>query len=161
VITDNRPSDLQVIGAFDGPYRFLSNFYPASVYGLGDGLTYPTAEHAFQAQKTALLEVRRRIAEYVTPAAAKSAGRQVELRSDWERIKKQVMLRVVLAKFCRDADLARELCDTGHALLVEGNTWHDNYWGDCHCGRPACAAPGKNYLGSILTSARLVLREDS
>jgi ribA/ribD-fused uncharacterized protein len=151
---------LQAIGTFDGPYAFLSNFCPSPITGLGDGITYPTAEHAFQAQKTPEIDVRRRIAAYNLPGAAKQAGRQVNLRSDWERIKKQVMLRVVLAKFARNPDLSRQLAATGHAVLVEGNTWHDNYWGDCHCGRPKCAEPGLNYLGSILMAARLVLRED-
>lgn len=151
---------VHVIAAFDGPYRFLSNFHPSPVTGLGDGITYPTGEHAFQAQKTPEIGVRRRIAAYELPGAAKAAGRQVDLRSDWERIKKQVMLRVVLAKFCRNPDLAAKLCETGHALLIEGNTWHDNYWGDCHCARPSCEKPGLNYLGSILTAARLVLRQD-
>jgi predicted NAD-dependent protein-ADP-ribosyltransferase YbiA (DUF1768 family) len=72
------------------------------------------------------------------------------------------MLRVVLGKFCRNEDdeLARLLCATGDIPLVEQNTWHDNYWGDCRCGRPSCGEPGKNYLGGILMAARLVLCED-
>jgi ribA/ribD-fused uncharacterized protein len=85
----------------------------------------------------------------------------VDLRPDWERIKKQVMLRVVLAKFARNPELAAELRETGNACLIEGNTWHDNYWGDCRCGGPSCTGTdGWNYLGQILMAARMVLRDD-
>jgi ribA/ribD-fused uncharacterized protein len=149
------------IRGFSGEYAFLSNFHLSPVT-VGDGLVYPSGEHAFQAQKTPDRPTRERIARLATPGEAKGAGRHVALRSDWERIKKQVMLRVVLGKFCRNEndELARLLCATGRAPLVESNTWHDNYWGDCRCGRPSCSEPGKNYLGGILMAVRLVLRED-
>jgi ribA/ribD-fused uncharacterized protein len=94
-------AELQAIGTFAGPYAFLSDFHPSPVTGMGDGITYPTGEHAFQAQKTRNPDIRRRIAAYELPGGAKNAGRQVDLRPDWEQIKKQVMLRVVLAKFAR------------------------------------------------------------
>src|SRR6185369_8674281 len=35
---------------FQGDNRFLSNFFPAEV--IYEGITYPTAEHAYQAAKT-------------------------------------------------------------------------------------------------------------
>jgi ribA/ribD-fused uncharacterized protein len=150
----------QAIMQFTGRWDCLSNFYPSPLM-VGDGITYPTAEHAFQAMKTPDRGIRATIAAYTLPGAAKQAGRKLNLRPDWERIKKQVMLRVVMAKFARNPELALRLCATGNALLVEGNTWHDNYWGDCHCGqRAACEMPGLNYLGQILMAARFVLRED-
>lgn len=149
----------KAITAFTGRWDFLSNFHPSPL-AMSDRIIYPTGEHAFQAQKTWDLEVRRAIASYELPGAAKQAGRRIDLRGDWEAAKKQVMLRVVLNKFTQSLDLAAKLLATGNAVLVEGNTWHDNYWGDCHCGRTACDTPGLNYLGQILMAVRLVLRDD-
>lgn len=145
---------------FAGRWDCLSNFYPSPLM-VGDGITYPTAEHAFQAMKTLDRAIRATIATYELPGAAKQAGRKLDQRPDWEGVKKQIMLRVVMAKFARNPDLAAILCATGDVPLIEGNTWHDNYWGDCHCGRlGACGTPGLNYLGQILAAARLVLRDD-
>jgi ribA/ribD-fused uncharacterized protein len=154
------PVVVEGITRFSGPYAFLSNFHPSPLSIPPETITYPTAEHAFQAFKTLNTAERRRIAGLPTPGAAKGAGRHVDLREDWERLKKQVMLRVVLAKFARNPDLAEQLCATGKAPLLEGNDWHDNYWGDCRCGRPSCGHLGGNYLGQILMAARLVLRAD-
>ena len=145
------------ITRFVGAYAFLSNFHPSVVY-IGDNIAYPTAEHAFQAYKTADMSQRIRIAHLSTPGEAKGAGRRVDLRPDWEQIKKQAMLRVVMAKFTHDPERAAALCATDRAPLMEGNTWHDNYWGDCRCGQQACDPRGLNYLGQILMAARMVLR---
>jgi ribA/ribD-fused uncharacterized protein len=149
----------EIIGEFAGARRFLSNFWPAPLT-MDDGITYPTAEHAYQAHKAADRLSRAAVARLATPGEAKEAGQRLALRPDWASVRKPVMLRAVLGKFGGHPDLARQLCGTGSARLVEGNTWHDNYWGDCGCGRPECAAPGANYLGEILMAARLILRPD-
>src|SRR4051794_3834113 len=81
------------IGAFQGEYRFLSNFWPAEV--VDEGITYPTAEHAYQAAKSLDMGGRRRIARIATPGEAKRAGEAMALRPDWEGIKYGVMLRCV------------------------------------------------------------------
>lgn len=69
----------------------------------------------------------------------------------------QTMSRLVLAKFLDHPELAHQLLATGDALLIEGNRWHDNTWGDCRCGsrdRHNCVPPGSNWLGQILMSVR-------
>jgi ribA/ribD-fused uncharacterized protein len=148
------------ISQFAGGHWFLSNFFPAWVGDLGDGVTYQTAEHAYQAQKTLDLLERARITGLLTPGQAKRSGQRLPLRPDWEQVKKPLMLRIVLAKFRQNPDLAVLLCSTADARLVEGNIWHDQFWGDCQCGCPRCAEPGLNYLGQILEAVRLVLRAD-
>lgn len=148
------------IRQFTGPWVFLSNFYPATVRAGDDGLTYPTAEHAYQAQKTGNIAERLAILHCPTGRDAKTAGRKVTLIDDWDGVRKRVMSDVVMAKFWQNPDLASRLCATGDAPLSEGNWWHDQFWGDCNCGRPSCAQPGRNYLGHILAWVRLVLRED-
>ena len=61
------------ITGFFGPYRWLSNFAPSPIDA--DGLTYPTAEHAYQAAKTLDPDERLGIARARTPAIAKRLGR--------------------------------------------------------------------------------------
>src|SRR5256885_9890447 len=85
------------IEAFQGEYRFLSNFYPAEV--VFEGITYPSVEHAYQSAKTLDMSERRRIASIATPAGAKKAGRALSLRSDWEQVKFDVMETCVRYKF--------------------------------------------------------------
>lgn len=140
-----------MITEFDGKYAFLSNFFYAPfVY---DGIIYPTNEHFFQAMKTLDQEKRKQIAEAKTPGAAKRMGRQVQLREDWEQVKYTAMRVGVERKFDAHPGLAEKLIATGDAILIEGNSWHDNTWGSCFC--PKCAAiAGKNWLGEILMERR-------
>ena len=139
------------IAEFQGEYRFLSNFWPSTVEF--EGMTYPTAEHAYQAAKTLDAAERRRIAALPTPAEAKRAGRALPPRADWEQVKFDVMLQCVRDKFSRDPDLRRRLLDTGEAYLEEGNTWGDTVWGVSN-------GVGENRLGKILMRVRDELRAE-
>jgi ribA/ribD-fused uncharacterized protein len=151
---------LTAITELRGKYVCLSNFAPSPVT-LDDGLCYPTAEHAFQAQKTADVRERMMIRACRTARDAKAAGRKAVLVDGWDGTRKRVMSDVVMAKFWQNPELAARLTVTGNAHLTEGNYWHDNFWGDCWCERPQCkATTGLNYLGQILMWVRAVLRED-
>ena len=85
-----------MINSFSNQYEFMSNFYNAPV--TYDGLTYRNNEAAFQAQKLANKEERKKYCTY-SPSKAKLEGRNCELRKDWENIKYQVMYDIVKAKF--------------------------------------------------------------
>lgn len=134
---------------FEKEYAWLSNFFPAIV--TYDGMTYPTVEHAFQAAKTLDMEKRKEIAAAITPGRAKRMGRQVELRSDWEKIKVNVMAELLKEKF-KHKDLREKLLATENAYLEEGNYWHDNFWGNCD-------GNGANWLGILLMQERERIRE--
>jgi ribA/ribD-fused uncharacterized protein len=140
------------IDRFSGNYHFLSNFYPHPVRG-AHGIVYPTAEAAFHGGKTATPWVRAWIAAAPTPSEAKRRGRLVALRPGWDQHRHVVMRAVLETKFT-DRHLANRLLETGDAVLVEGNHWHDQYWRCCRCGRPACAEPGENWLGRHLMDVR-------
>lgn len=86
-----------MINRFTGPNRWLSNFYPSQIEV--DGITYPTVEHAFQAAKTFDMDVRRMISQVSAPSAAKTIGRTVVLREDWEQNKIDVMRDLLRLKF--------------------------------------------------------------
>lgn len=62
------------ITSFRGPYRFLSNFYPAYVSGYWQDGQYPSVEHAYQAAKTTSKTRREAIRNAATAAHAKRLG---------------------------------------------------------------------------------------
>lgn len=140
------------IDCFDGKYAFLSNFYPSPIAPFNDGIVYPTVEHAFQAYKTTDINKRKEIAAQPTPGKAKHLGRHVKIRDDWQEIRVNVMYAALKEKF-KDLELQTKLLSTGNAELIEGNTWSDNFWGDCHC--PKCRnIKGENNLGKLLMKIR-------
>ncbi|MCY4029667.1 MAG: NADAR family protein [Acidobacteria bacterium] len=132
------------IDRFRGEHVFLSNFHRAPFPWRGK--TWHSSEAAYQAAKSRDEGERECIRAAPSPAAAKRLGRRVDLRSDWEHVKDDVMRAVLDAKFAvpelRDALLA-----TGDAELVEGNTWGDVYWG-------VCGGRGRNQLGRTLMRIR-------
>lgn len=141
-----------VIDKFDGEYAFLSNFYPSKIlYDDIEGWYAPTVEHAFQASKTRSVEEEIGILCASTPGKAKRFGRLCDLRPDWEEVKDDVMYRLLKEKFAIP-ELRYKLLATGDATLIEGTTWHDNYWGVCSCNK--CNRRGKNKLGELLMKIR-------
>lgn len=139
-----------MITEFRGQYRWLSNFWPATVTWWKH--VYPTVEHAYQAAKTVNEEDRRRIAEAPTAAAAKQIGKTVTQRPDWEEVKVAVMAQLLVQKFAAGGQLAQKLLDTGDQEIVEGNNWGDTFWG-------VCRGKGQNNLGKLLMKIREDLKK--
>ena len=143
----------QAIHHFREEYFFLSNFYTTDIEYRG--LRYTNAEAAFQAQKC-LTDEEKQAFSGLEAAKAKRLGRRVSLRSDWETVKLGIMEEIVRAKFTQNEDLKEKLLATGDIELIEGNTWHDNCWGSCHC--PKCGNKGTNWLGKLLMNRRAMLK---
>lgn len=151
---------MEKIIRFRGKYSFLSNFYPCKVEF--EGLVYPSVENAFQAAKTSPSE--REPFTKVSPKEAKKMGRKVRLQiSAWESKKVKVMEELVRKKFKENPDLREKLLKTGDAVLIEGNTWGDEFWG-VNLRKPDPSSPwgyrGKNMLGQILMKIREELRKE-
>lgn len=140
----------KLITSFSGEFEFLSNFFPVDVFY--DGRMYHSTEAAYQAAKTVDERWKQRIANAETPGEAKRLGRQVPMRIDWDEVKDKVMLDLLRLKFTRGSDLGRRLDRTGNAVLVEGTTWHDQYWGVCLCKEHD--GVGRNVLGQLLMIVR-------
>jgi ribA/ribD-fused uncharacterized protein len=139
---------------FSGEYREFSNFYPSPV--LLDGVWYDTVEHAYQASKTTDPELREIIRKAKTPGKAKQLGKVIVKRPDWYKVNIQIMLDLLVQKFTLYPDLKLKLLSTGSMKLIEGNTWCDNFWGDCICGK--CKyIPGLNHLGELLMDVRFLI----
>jgi ribA/ribD-fused uncharacterized protein len=151
---------MAIISEFKGEYRWLSNFHPSPVQM--NHLTWKTVEHAYQAAKTDNPGEIKSIWLAPSPGLAKKLGRRVTVRPEWDDKRVPVMKALVQSKFNRNPSLMRLLIATKDAELVEGNWWHDNFWGDCGCSRrhqyqradPQCNYPGANFLGHILMEIR-------
>lgn len=133
---------------FSGEYRFLSNFFPATVEL--DGALYPTVENAYQAAKR-LPDVRTEF-QTALPGQAKRLGRQTRLPPDWEARKLDVMADLLVQKF-QHQHLKDALLKTGERLLCEGNTWGDTFW-----GVDLKTLEGSNHLGELLMLIRKCMR---
>jgi ribA/ribD-fused uncharacterized protein len=144
--------DRGAIDQFQGEYRWLSNF--ASAVVTLDGKSYPSTEHAFQAAKTYDANERTKVRNAPSAGKAKSLGRKVTLRRDWESVKIEIMYDLNKQKFSKH-DFRNILLNTGMRELVEGNSWGDEFWGvDIQTGE------GHNHLGKILMRIREELRNE-
>lgn len=141
---------VEVVHFFRGKFSFLSNHYERPVEF--EGLVYQNNESAFQAMKCKNENDRKKFIK-LSGKDAKTQGRKVKLREDWEEVKEDYMYRISLAKFTQHKDLRELLLQTGNTHLEEGNFWGDTFWGTV-CGE------GENKLGKILMRVREELRNE-
>ena len=145
---------VRIITDFRGDHAFLSNFYPCDFEF--EGLTYHSAEAAFQAQKCATEEEKIKYTTVTNPVAAKRMGKKEPgFPSNWNEISYDIMKRILREKFSIP-ELREKLKATGKATLVEGNHHHDNLWGMCLCDT-CMSRPCQNRLGEILMELRAEL----
>jgi len=142
-----------MINNFRGEYSWLSNFYLRAI--VIAGITFPSNEHWFVANKTLDKEKFMWLVDSPTPGIAKSRGREIICRPDWKpKVRVEVMAVGLYQKYMQHNDLKKKLIGTGQQELVEGNWWHDNFWGDCYCKNksghhPECLQTGSNVLGRL------------
>ena len=148
-----------MIDNFDGQYKFLSNFHLSQIYY--EGNAYPTVEHAYQAGKSTEHFFRKLIASLPASKAglAKRRGRDIKLRPDWKSLQIDLMHELLCNKF-KQEPFRTKLLETKDAIIIEGNYWHDNIWGDCLCGGDTCKKiEGQNWLGRLIMDIRSQLIE--
>jgi ribA/ribD-fused uncharacterized protein len=94
-------------------------------------------------------EVIEEILNTPDPKACKALGRKVRNfdTKSWTEVAPKYMLQGLNYKFDQNPDLAKRLIDTAPAMLIEGNTWGDTFWG-------VCKGKGLNYLGLLLMLVR-------
>lgn len=110
------------------------------------------------------------ISHVPTPGKAKSFGKQIPLREDWEDMKIQVMRDLTAQKY-DIAELQEKLLATKGRSIVEFNTWGDDFWGmvDVPGSEPGISEvgtfepgmgvmTGRNVLGQIIESERYSLQ---
>lgn len=140
-----------VICSFRGEYKFLSNFSGGPV--VVDGVRFPSAEAAYQAQKTSDPNDIEKLIRAKNPVIAKSLGKKVSVKPGFfsgdDRIR--AMMKVVRAKFAPGTEMGRLLLITGSRVLIEGNTWGDTYFGMIYKNGEII---GQNILGVCLMVQR-------
>ena len=124
-------------------FFFLSNMYPCLIEY--KGCTYQCAEAAFQAQKCTN-SVDKDMFTGFDGKIAKTWGRRVPLREDWNEVRIPIMEEIVRAKFLQNPELVPQLTSI-KGYIQEDNSWHDTFWGVCN-------GIGKNNLGIILMKIR-------
>jgi N-glycosidase YbiA len=150
-------------------FGFLSRFHPAPT--LPDGMTWPTVEHYYQAQKSFDRRIARRSGMRSPPGLAKqlaapphTSRRAVRKawflknnalpRPDWHEVKLDIMRRADLANFTQHPDLAALLLATGDAELVEDSP-SESFWGTGPDGQ------GINWAGRVPMEIRTRLQAAS
>lgn len=128
---------------FRGEFAFLSNFTDSPLEYRG--VSFPTAEHAYQAAKAVFEEDFHAIRTARSPGVAKRLGQKIKVRDDWNSVKLKVMREILEIKF--------SIPELEHKLLqIEGPIVEDNNWGDTFWG--VCDGVGNNHLGKILMRIR-------
>jgi ribA/ribD-fused uncharacterized protein len=140
--------DDERIHGFFGPFRFLSNFWPALVSY--EGREYPSVENAYQAAK--FMESEREEFQSCTPKEAKkgSIDRPMCYSTEaWYAMRSGIMQHLLKQKFDekRNPSLFLLLKETGQKHLEETNWWDDTFWG-------VCEGLGENTLGNMLMQIR-------
>lgn len=135
-------------------YKEFSTYFPVQLEA--GGKIWPSVEHYFQAMKfSSNPEYQEEIRKAKTAAAAKKMGKPKDIipRSDWLKIRDEVMLEVTRIKFASEP-MKSKLLQTEGALLRDVSP-QDNYWGIGRSGR------GTNKLGKILMQVRKELQASS
>jgi ribA/ribD-fused uncharacterized protein len=134
---------------FQDEYKWLSNFAPVEIeYG---GMLFPSTENAYQACKSNSLEHATKCS-LCAPNISKRLGKICKQRKDWLDIRMKVMYDLTMLKY-KHVEFAIQLINIGEQEIVEGNMWHDNFWGNCMC--PKCSGfKGENNLGKIIMNVR-------
>lgn len=142
-----------MIDKFRGEYAFLSNFSSRKAWPIVyDGLTFSSVEAAYQAQKYKDPAEKEKFTHYPAYIAKRAGKKKKGLREDWDEVKLDIMTDLIKYKFNYPPYL-ESLLSTYPEELIEGNSWHDNYWGNCTC-EECKDIPGENYLGKILMKIR-------
>jgi len=137
------------ITKFQGETKWLSNYAVVDIK-MPDGITYPTTEHAYQAQKTMDMDQRVLISKLKTPKEARLAGKDLDIILNWDYVRVNIMFQVNNIKF-KHPGFAEKLIETGDIELTEGNSWGDVFWG-------VSGGVGENRLGKILMRIRSKLQ---
>lgn len=135
------------IAGFVGPYRWLSNYFPAQV--TYEGRTYLSSEAAYHASKFPEAE-RGEFMNLGADESKKLSRRKKVDQAWWDERKERIMHEIVEQKFRQHPELAEQLLATGNRHLEELNWWGDKFWG-------TVKGEGKNTLGKILMEIRAKL----
>lgn len=159
---------MEPITSFEGEFEFLSSFAKLQVPIIWGDISFSALENAYQSGKSSHVLVRRAISR-MTPGKAKREGEKIlkkgiSVNRWWnDDFRLRLMERLDFEKFSKDPELKAKLLATGDREIIEGNNWHDNFFGKCSCDncpvekqRPEAE---QNNKGKILMRVRARLRD--
>jgi len=135
--------------------NWFSNMLPMDAPYIYQEIAYLTSENYYQAMKLRedQIDSREKFSN-MTPQKAKREIRKYDIRPDWnDKMKLEVMERILTFKFVLGTTWADKLLATGDAEIVENNNWKDTYW-----GYDVLLMKGENHLGKILMKIRNELK---
>jgi ribA/ribD-fused uncharacterized protein len=130
-----------------------------------NNITFTSSEQAFMYKKAIHFQdhdIARKIISCNDSKMQKSLGRQVKhfVQGEWDRVAKNYMYDVCLAKFTQDKLYKAALLRTGNKILVEASPF-DNIWGIgmnsndiIRLGEDPKYWKGTNWLGNVLCRVR-------
>jgi len=141
------PNDFpDVINQFKGEYDFLNNRFNCKF--VWQGLSYGSAEAAFQSSKCADEAERKAYAGCPADKAAQK-GKEQTPYPEWEEEQLGIMESILEAKFEQNPVLMKKLAATGNSILINGNNKQETFWGvDLYSWE------GENNLGKLLMKIR-------
>ena len=130
-------------------------------------IKYYTGEAAFQAQKTTNKTIQKQFAKIKNPRLAKKFGSRKSsrdngwtIRSNWDKIKKSQMKKILLAIFKQNKNLRKKLLATNDKILVHYGFRIDNYWG-VKKNKLSNSYHGENNYGILLMQVRKYFQKKS
>ncbi len=160
IIHGKEKEQLNIVMAFQGENRFLSNFWPCNVILPAEiinkkelpEMVFETVENAYQAWKSSSFKQRQMI-QNMKPGKAKDFSRtnEFQIREDLtDNLRIQAMGMLIEQKFSdKNLELKNMLLNKEDALLIEGNDWNDNFFGFC-----LKTGQGQNHLGRLIMKTR-------
>lgn len=142
---------------FASEHSYLSNFCSAHI--VIDDIVYPTAEHAYQAQKCKMADDTDRLSKVIkaiSPLEAKRIADGLTETPEWRDKREDVMRNIIDCKFDQNVILAKKLMATGATPLNEAT--HNSFFGigvGLHAREINDKSyRGRNKLGHILAEKR-------
>jgi ribA/ribD-fused uncharacterized protein len=134
------------------PYYENSNFvfHNFSAHHINyNGITYPTAEHAFHCAKFDDEKIKEEIKNAGSPFEAFELGKKYKpLRNkNWDEVKVNILYEILTQKAIQHEEVKKALLATSDEEIVEDNP-NDNFWGNGKDGK------GQNNTGKILMRIR-------
>jgi ribA/ribD-fused uncharacterized protein len=149
-----------MIESFMGKFRYLSNFHESPLrYG---GREFRNSEAAYQSEKFLDPTLKDQFIGLNGKDSKRLSVKLKEfLRPDWFDVNIFVMSEIVHAKFTQDGEICAWLVLTDEEELIEGNYWHDEFWGVCNgkCRKGPHEPEGQNWLGKILMAERVYWKQ--
>ena len=136
------------INFYEVEYACLSNFSSHNV--TYEGITYATAEHAYQCQKFVSIKMQQKIAKATSAFLAREYGQEERFRK-MKFDKVAAMKEIMRSKLFQHNDVREILKKTG-SKIIRKNHPLDSFWGTGISGK------GKNVMGLIWMELRAELK---